>query len=160
VAKSLELFDELVRLDRPRVVLSSSASLYATVDGFEVDERSPLNPLSPYARTKLMMEQILEGVAQATELRALILRHSTPVGSDADLELGVYAGLPSTSWVSWSLPPGACDAFTVAGTEHPTRDVTGIHDYVHVWDLAQTHVAAVEQFDKALETGWASQALS
>ena len=67
VAKSLELFDELVALGKPRVVFSSSASLYATVDDFEVDEQSPLDPPSPYARTKRMVEQILEDMAEATE---------------------------------------------------------------------------------------------
>ena len=56
VAKSLELFDELVWLGKPRVVLSSSASQYAVVDDFEVDETSPLDPPPPYARTKRMME--------------------------------------------------------------------------------------------------------
>jgi UDP-glucose 4-epimerase len=151
VAKSLDLFDELVRHDRPRVVFSSSASVYATVDGFEVDESSPLSPPSPYARTKLMTEQILEDMAQATELRALILRYFNPVGSDPDLESGVYA--PEPSHVLGQLvmaATGLRDAFTVTGTEHPTRDGTGIRDYVHVWDLAQAHVAVVEQFDKAL----------
>ena len=64
VAKSLELFDELVQLGKPRVVFSSSASLYGVVEGFEVDEESPLDPPSPYARTKQMMEQILQDMAR------------------------------------------------------------------------------------------------
>src|ERR1044071_4172154 len=66
VAKSLELFDELTALGKNRVLFSSSASLYATKDGFEVTEEDPLAPTSPYARTKLMMEQVLVDVAAAT----------------------------------------------------------------------------------------------
>src|SRR4051794_27057320 len=60
VAKSLELFDQLERLGKPRVLFSSSASLYAVKDDFEVTEQDPLSPGSPYARTKRMMEEVLE----------------------------------------------------------------------------------------------------
>ncbi|QWZ08105.1 UDP-glucose 4-epimerase GalE [Nocardioides panacis] len=151
VAKSLELFDELVALGKPRVVFSSSASLYGTVDDFEVDEQAPLDPGSPYARTKWMMEQILQDMAEATELRALILRYFNPIGSDPDLESGVYARTPSHVLGQLVLAAtGRREAFAVTGTDHPTRDGTGLRDYVHVWDLAQAHVAAVEQFDDAL----------
>ena len=74
VAKSLELFDQLVKLGKPRVLFSSSASLYATVENFEVVEDSPLDPPSPYARTKHVMEMALTDMAAATDLRAIILR--------------------------------------------------------------------------------------
>jgi UDP-glucose 4-epimerase len=151
VAKSLELFDELVNLGKPRVVFSSSASLYATVEGFEVDEQSPLDPPSPYARTKHMMEQVLTDIAAATELRAVILRYFNPIGSDPDLESGVYAREPSHVLGQMTMAAlGQRDAFAITGTEHPTRDGTGIRDYVHVWDLAQAHIAAVEHFDEVL----------
>src|SRR4051794_25008887 len=95
VAKSLELFDQLERVGKPRVLFSSSASLYAAKEGFEVDESDPLDPPSPYARTKHMMEQVLVDMAAATELRAIILRYFNPIGSDPDLESGIYAKEPS-----------------------------------------------------------------
>src|SRR5680860_1031755 len=79
VAKSLELFDQLVKVGKPRVLFSSSASLYATVENFEVDELAPLDPASPYARTKQMMEMALTDMASATSLRAIILRYFNPV---------------------------------------------------------------------------------
>src|SRR4051795_1900545 len=60
VAKSLELFDQLEKLGKPRVLFSSSASLYAVKDDFEVSEDDPVDTSSPYARTKLMIEQVLE----------------------------------------------------------------------------------------------------
>jgi UDP-glucose 4-epimerase len=151
VAKSLELFDELVRLGKPRVVFSSSASLYGVVDGFEVDEQSPLEPSSPYARTKHMIEQVLQDMARATDLRAVILRYFNPIGADPDLESGVYARVPSH--VLGQLvraATGQSEAFTVTGVDLPTKDGTGIRDYLHVWDLARAHVAAVERFDAVL----------
>ena len=94
VAKSLELFDELTALGKNRVVFSSSASLYALVEGFAVDEGAPLDPPSPYARTKRVMEMVLQDMSAATELRAIILRYFNPIGSDPDLESGVYVREP------------------------------------------------------------------
>jgi len=153
VTKSLELFDDLVRLGKPRVVFSSSASLYATVEDFEVDENAPLDPPSPYARTKRVMEMALSDIAAATDLRAVMLRYFNPIGSDPDLESGVYVREPSHVLGQLVLAAqGQKDAFTITGTDHPTRDGTGIRDYIHVWDLARAHVQAVEAFDKVLAT--------
>ncbi len=153
VAKSLELFDQLTRLGKPRVLFSSSASLYAMVENFEVTEESPLDPPSPYARTKRMMEQVLTDMAAATDLRAIILRYFNPIGSDPDLESGIYDRVPSHVLGQLVMAAqGLKDAFTITGVDHPTRDGTGIRDYVHVWDLAQAHVVAVEQFDQTLAT--------
>jgi UDP-glucose 4-epimerase len=151
VAKSLEMFDQLAVLGKPRVLFSSSASLYATVPDFEVTEQSPLAPGSPYARTKLVMEMALADIAAATDLRAVILRYFNPIGSDPDLESGIYVREPSHVLGQLVLAAqGRKDAFTITGTEHPTRDGTGIRDYIHVWDLARAHVAAVERFDDVL----------
>ena len=153
VTKSLELFDQLVKLGKPRVLFSSSASLYATVDDFEVDENAPLDPPSPYARTKRVMEMALTDMAAATDLRAIMLRYFNPIGSDPDLESGIYAREPSHVLGQLVMAAmGQKDAFTITGTEHPTRDGTGIRDYIHVWDLAQAHVQAVERFDHVLAT--------
>ena len=126
--------------------------LYATPSvGFEVTEDDALAPGSPYARTKRMMEQVLEDMAVATELRAIILRYFNPIGSDPDLESGIYAKEPSHVLGQLVMAArGQKDAFTITGTEHPTRDGTGIRDYIHVWDLARAHVRAVEQFDEVI----------
>ena len=151
VAKSLELFDQLLALGKPRVLFSSSASLYAMKTGFEVTEEDPLDPPSPYARTKRMMETVLEDIAAATDLRAVILRYFNPIGSDPDLETGIYAREPSHVLGQLVMAAqGLKDSFTITGTEHPTRDGTGIRDYIHVWDLAQAHVRAIEAFDEVI----------
>ena len=156
VAKSLELFDELDALGKTRVLFSSSASLYATKDDFEVTENDPLDPQSPYARTKRMMEEVLQDMAVATDLRAIILRYFNPIGSDPDLESGIYAKEPSHVLGQLVMAArGKKDSFTITGTEHPTRDGTGIRDYIHVWDLARAHVRAVEQFDEVISAAGA-----
>lgn len=151
VAKSLEMYDELVALGRPRILFSSTASLYALKPEFEVTEDDPVDPTSPYARTKRMMEQILEDMSRATDLRAIILRYFNPIGADPDLETG-YHLKDATHVVPLMAQTalGMRESFTITGTDLPTRDGTGIRDYIHVWDLARAHVRAVEQFDAAL----------
>jgi UDP-glucose 4-epimerase len=160
VAKSLELFDELNALGLHRVLFSSSASLYAPKEGFEVVEEDPLDPASPYARTKLMMELVLRDLAAATGLRAIILRYFNPIGSDPDLESGIYAKEPSHVLGQLVMAArGIKDSFTITGTDLPTRDGTGIRDYIHVWDVARAHVRAVEQFDEVLGIAAASSTI-
>lgn len=146
VAKSLELFDALADLGKPRIIFSSSASVYAPAAGFEVFEHSPVAPASPYARTKLQMEQVLTDLAAAGRVQALILRYFNPIGSDPQLRSGVHLREPShVLGQLLRAALGQQEAFTLTGTDLPTRDGTGLRDYVHVWDLARAHVAAVER---------------
>lgn len=151
VCKSLELFKHLEELGYPRVVFSSSASIYDTVPGFRVTEDSPLKPNSPYARTKYMMEMVLEDLARATRLRGIALRYFNPIGADPQMRSGLHVREPSHvlgRLVDTAL--GKIPYFQITGTDYPTRDGTGIRDYIHVWDLAMAHVRAVERFDEAL----------
>ncbi|KRB77753.1 UDP-glucose 4-epimerase [Nocardioides sp. Root190] len=151
VTKSLEMFDELTALGKPRIIFSSTASLYALKPDFEVSEGDPVEPTSPYARTKRMMEMVLEDLARASDLRAVILRYFNPIGADPDLASG-YHLRDATHVVPLMAQTalGFRDTFTITGTDHPTRDGTGIRDYIHVWDLARAHVRAVEEFDSVL----------
>ena len=152
VARSLELFDELRRLGKPRLVFSSSASVYAPTTEFEVFETSPVQPQSPYARTKRMTELVLEDLGAAGALRALVLRYFNPIGADPGLRFGMHVREPSHVLGQLVLAArGQRDRFQVTGTDYPTRDGTGLRDYIHVWDLALAHVAALEQFDAVLE---------
>ena len=152
VCKSLELFRYLDDLGFPRVVFSSSASLYDAVPGFKVTEASPLNPSSPYARTKYMMELVLSDLAHATNLRGIALRYFNPIGADPEFRSGIHVKEPSHvlgKLVDTAL--GKLPEFQITGTDWPTRDGSGIRDYIHVWDLAKAHVAAVEKFDEVLK---------
>ncbi|RIH84597.1 UDP-glucose 4-epimerase [Meiothermus luteus] len=151
VCKSLELFKTLEELGYHRVVFSSSASIYAAVPGFKVTEEAPLAPASPYARTKHMMEQVLQDLAQATRLRAIALRYFNPIGADPKLRTGIHVREPSHvlgRMVDVAL--GKLSEFVITGVDWPTRDGSGIRDYIHVWDLALAHLRAVERFDEVL----------
>ncbi|MCX7783413.1 MAG: NAD-dependent epimerase/dehydratase family protein, partial [Meiothermus sp.] len=130
----------------------SSASIYDAVPGFKVTKTSPLKPSSPYARTKYMMEMVLEDLCKATPLRGIALRYFNPIGADPKLRSGIHVREPSHvlgKMVDVAL--GKLPEFTLTGVDWPTRDGSGIRDYIHVWDLAMAHVKAVEQFDAVMQ---------
>lgn len=152
VAKSLDLFQNLVELGQTRVVFSSSASIYDASPDFRVTEDSPLRPGSPYARTKYMMEMVLEDLCHATELRGIALRYFNPIGADPGLRSGSHVEAPShVLGRIVEAARGRLPVFEITGTDWPTRDGSGLRDYIHVWDLALAHVRAVEDFDAVLE---------
>ncbi|MEZ0579071.1 UDP-glucose 4-epimerase GalE [Nocardioides sp. MH1] len=149
VVGTLDLAEALLAGGVRDLVLSSSAAIYAPQADLTVDESSPWHPVSPYARTKAMAEQVLADLATATDLRVLSLRYFNPVGADPRLRTGPRPG--ATHALGRLLEARRTGMpFAVTGTDHPTPDGTGIRDYVHVWDLARAHVAALERFDVAL----------
>jgi len=148
VSKSTEFFKILVDRGISGVVFSSSASIYSVVENFKVTEDSPLAPQSPYARTKFMMEMVLKDFATAYGLRGIALRYFNPIGADPKLRSGIH--VRDFSHVVGKLVDcarGKLPKFEVTGVNWPTRDGSGLRDYIHVWDLARAHVAAVEKFN-------------
>jgi UDP-glucose 4-epimerase len=149
VAKSLELFRTLNRLNHKRVVFSSSAAIYDVVPGFMVTEESPLKPSSPYARTKYMMEMILKDFCSAYGMKGIALRYFNPIGADPKMRSGIHVKEPThVVGKLVDTAQGKLKEFQITGTDYPTRDGTGIRDYIHVWDLARAHVNAVTNFDQ------------
>jgi len=150
VGKSLTLFNTLKENGCKRLVFSSSASIYDVVPGFMVTETAPLNPLSPYARTKYMMEMILRDFCIAYGMQGIALRYFNPIGADPQFRSGLQIQKPSHAIGKLvDVQLGNIPQFTITGTDYATRDGTGIRDYIHVWDLAQAHIRAVENFDQA-----------
>ncbi len=148
VGKSLELFRTLNKLGQKRVVFSSSASVYDVTPDFMVTEGSPLNPTSPYARTKYMMEMVLRDFCSAYGMQGIALRYFNLIGADPKMRSGLQSKMPTHilgKLVQVAL--GELPCFEITGTDYPTRDGTGIRDYIHVWDLARAHVKAVTDFD-------------
>ena len=126
--------------------------MYAPSTNLVVTEDSPMAPASPYARTKLMMEQILGDIAVAGGLRGVVLRYFNPIGANPDLSSGVHARVPSHVLGQLVMAAnGMIEAFSLTGTDFETRDGTGLRDYVPVWDLARAHVAALERFDQIVD---------
>lgn len=150
VTKSLELFSNLNSLGCKNIIFSSSASIYDDVEDFMVTEESPLNPRSPYARTKYMMETILRDFCTAYGMKGIALRYFNPIGADPKMRSGVHIQFPSHvlgKLVDAAL--GINSTFYITGVHYATRDGSGIRDYIHVWDLAEAHVKAIEGFEDA-----------
>lgn len=148
VTKSIDLADALVRHGVRRVVFSSSASVYAPTADFLVTEDSPLGPQSPYARTKAMMEWVLEDVARTGALNVLLLRYFNPLGADPQLRTGQQIADPTHVLGRIMNADLRGEPFTITGTDWPTPDGSGLRDFIHVWDLARAHVAALEHIDR------------
>jgi UDP-glucose 4-epimerase len=153
VAKSIDFIEHVRRNGCQRYLFSSSAAIYRPGDDFSVDETSPIEPASPYARTKAMMEDILADTAAATDLRALSLRYFNPIGADPAMRTGLQIRRPSHALGKLIEAYQAGEEFLITGVDWPTRDGSGIRDYIHVWDLARAHVQALRRFDEILPPG-------
>ncbi|WP_030060500.1 UDP-glucose 4-epimerase GalE [Streptomyces novaecaesareae] len=160
VAKTVELLDSLQRLGCTRVVFSSSASIYAPTPDARVDESCPVDANSPYARTKQMMEQVLQDWTRgegAECQRVIALRYFNPIGADPQLRTGLQDLNPTHALGKLIEAHTTGAPFTVTGVDWETRDGSGIRDYVHVQDLAAAHVAALLRFDGVIAPGAADR---
>ncbi len=129
------------------IVFSSSAAVYGEPSVIQVDEATPLGPISPYGLSKLMGEQILSSAAHATQpLRSIALRYFNVVGADESGLLGETITPASQNlWpIILKVAQGDMESLTVFGNNHPTPDGSCQRDYVHVSDLARAHVRAIE----------------
>ncbi|MFJ2095491.1 UDP-glucose 4-epimerase GalE [Streptomyces sp. NPDC087901] len=160
VTASLELVGHLLRNGCRRMLFSSSASIYRAGADFTVDEGSAHAPQSPYARTKSMCEAMLADIAAAQPLRVLSLRYFNPIGADPKLRTGLQLRRPSHALGMLISAHEAGIPFRITGTDWPTRDGSGIRDYVHVWDLAAAHVSALQRFDRLFTEGATSRAIN
>ncbi|WP_296140465.1 UDP-glucose 4-epimerase GalE [uncultured Tessaracoccus sp.] len=149
VSKTVKLLESVQRAGVHRFLFSSSASIYAPDENFVVTEESPLAPGSPYARTKFMVEMVLEDFAASSDVRMISLRYFNPIGTDPQFRSGQQLEHPTHVLAKLLEAWTNKETFTVTGVEWPTRDGSGIRDFIHVWDLAQAHVAAIEHFDEA-----------
>ena len=147
VAKSLDFVTHLLRSGCRRLVFSSSASIYAAREDLTVDEDSAIAPQSPYARTKAVCEAMFADIATAGLFRVLSLRYFNPVGADPKMRTGLQLRRPTHALGKMIQAYEEGAPFLITGTDWPTRDGSGIRDYIHVWDLAAAHVTALTRFD-------------
>jgi UDP-glucose 4-epimerase len=146
VAKSLEFAAHLLRNGCARLIFSSSAAIYRASEDLSVDEDSPIDPQSPYARTKAVCEAMFADIAASQPLRVLSLRYFNPIGADPKMRTGLQLR-PTHALGKIIQAAREGTPFLITGTGWPTRDGSGLRDYIHVWDLASAHVAALTRFD-------------
>ncbi len=157
VAGSNTLFDALERSAVGRVVFSSSAAVYGTPESNPIDEDAALHPESVYGETKLMVERMLHWFDATVGVRSVSLRYFNAAGASSDGVIGEdFAITQNLVPLLMKAVLGKGPALELFGTDYPTADGTAVRDYIHVEDLAEAHVLALEH----LEGGGATTAIN
>lgn len=151
VVYSQNLLEAMVAHDVKRLVFSSTAAVYASKNS-PLEENDPLGPANVYGETKLMIETMIHWYASQLGLRYAVLRYFNACGAMLDTNGQAIRGeahQPETHLIPLTLqvPLGQRDTIKIFGTDYPTVDGTCVRDYIHVEDLAQAHVLAVEALD-------------
>lgn len=128
-----------------RFIFSSTAAVYGIPADGLAREDSPLNPINPYGTSKLMSEWMLKDLGAASDMRYVVLRYFNVAGSDPQGQIG------QSTRKATLLIKVACEAavgkrphISIFGTDYPTQDGTGVRDYIHVEDLADAHLKALD----------------
>ena len=142
--KSRALIESAVKRGVKHFIFSSTAAVYGMAGTEPVPENAPLNPLSPYGRSKLMTETMLADASAAHDLRYVALRYFNVAGADPRGRTGQSTrGATHLIKVASEAALGKRDHLDVYGTDYPTPDGTCIRDYIHVTDLVTAHAAAL-----------------
>jgi len=143
---TLQLLDKLIELDVKKFVFSSSAAVYGIPnnnEGICYDDKNVERPINPYGQTKLMVEKILQDYHKAHGLKSISLRYFNAAGADPEAEVGELRELET------HIIPLAINAsmqgkeFNIFGDDYNTPDGTCVRDYIHVMDLADAHIKAI-----------------
>ncbi len=154
VANTLNLLNAMVRHGVNRFIFSSTAAIFGEPQYVPVDEDHPKAPINPYGLSKWMVEQILADFDHAYGMRSVCLRYFNAAGADPDGQLGPrFEGITNLIPVVLKAASGKRANVTVFGRDFDTPDGTGVRDYIHVTDLCQAHLRALDR----LEAGGASE---
>ncbi|MDB5557272.1 MAG: galE [Enterovirga sp.] len=144
-AKARNLIETAIRSGVKNFIFSSTAAVYGETSSEPVSEDTPKNPVSPYGRSKLMTEWILEDASRAHDLRYVALRYFNVAGADPAGRIG--QSTPAATHlikVAAQTALGQRPALEVFGTDYPTRDGSCLRDYIQVSDLANAHLSALD----------------
>lgn len=149
VAATINLLDAMVRHNVKYFVFSSTCATYGQPDKMPITEDMPQKPINPYGASKLMVERILEDYETAYGLHSVCLRYFNAAGDDPDGEIG-ESHTPETHIIPLILDAalGKRESIKVFGTDYDTKDGSCIRDYIHVLDLADAHIRALEYMKK------------
>ena len=148
---SISLFSVMSKRVVKNIIFSSSAAIYGESSIVPIKEDTPPAPINPYARSKLIIEQILQDVQIADPVwRIILLRYFNPVGAHESGLIGEDPqGIPNNLMPCISqVAVGRRKKINIFGNDYPTSDGTGVRDYIHVMDLVEGHVAALKKIEK------------
>lgn len=151
VINTLNLLEAMRAAEVRRLIYSSTAAVYGIPAKNPIDEAAPLAPINPYGASKAMIEQALADLSAATDFRYAALRYFNVAGADPGGRIG-QSYREATHLITRALKTakGEYPRLAVYGTDYPTPDGTCIRDYIHVDDLADAHLLAL---DRLIETG-------
>jgi len=148
ITGTLILLDLMKKYGCKKIVFSSSATVYGAPKTVPIKEDFPLSTTNPYGSTKLMIEQILKDVCVSDkDFSAIILRYFNPIGAHKSGLIGENPnGIPNNlmPYIA-KVAIGELECLSVFGNDYPTKDGTGVRDYIHVVDLAKGHVKALNK---------------
>ncbi len=151
ITGTLVLCDVMMEHGVKDIVFSSSATVYGDPHKVPITEDFPLHATNPYGHTKLMMEQVLTDVQTAnSDWNVALLRYFNPVGAHESGEIGEDPnGIPNNllPFIA-QVAVGRLEKLSVFGNDYPTRDGTGVRDYIHVVDLAIGHLRALDKLSE------------
>lgn len=154
VVGSIKLFEAMQKAGIKKIVFSSSATVYGDPGVVQYKEDTPLKPINTYGQTKLMIEDILRGLKKSdTSWSIAILRYFNPLGAHQSGLIGEDPkGTPNNlmPYIA-QVAMGLREKLFIFGNDYPTSDGTGLRDYIHVEDLAEGHIAALNKIDVALD---------
>lgn len=142
----LQLLHCCNKFDVHYLVFSSTCTVYGEPEQLPVNESHPINPMSPYGKTKAIGEQIIRDFVGTHRLQAMTLRFFNPVGAHPSAEIGEFPrGVPSNLLPYMAQTAAGQHPFLrIWGDDYPTPDGTCVRDYIHVCDLAEVHLKALE----------------
>lgn len=154
VVGTMNLLDAMVATGVRRFVLSSTCATYGEPDRLPITEDLPQAPINPYGTTKLIDEWLLRDYHRAHGIEAIALRYFNAAGADPEGRIGEDHD-PETHLIPLVVQTaqGRRDRLKVFGDDYPTPDGTCIRDYVHVTDLAEAHVLALESIERGPAQG-------
>lgn len=137
-----------------KLVFSSTCATYGNPQFTPITEKHPLQPINPYGRSKLMVEQIISDFSMAYGLEAVVLRYFNAAGADQETQIGENH-TPETHLIPSIIQTalGLRDEIVVYGTDFESRDGSAVRDYIHVEDLADAHVAALKAPSATINLG-------
>ena len=146
VVSSINLLEYMLKYQVYNIVFSSSCSVYGIPDLGYIAENAATNPINPYGRSKLIIEFILQDFAKAYGLNYIILRYFNAAGSDLSGEIGEDHN-PETHLIPSIVRHllGLAEKVVIYGDDYQTKDSTCVRDFIHVSDLANAHIKALEQ---------------
>lgn len=153
VTNTQNLLDAMVKHGVLNFIFSSTAAIFGEPEYVPIDEKHPMNPINPYGRTKLIVEQMLDDYDRAYGMKSVALRYFNAAGADPETRIG-ERHVPESHLIPLVLQAasGRRESISIFGQDYDTPDGTCIRDYIHICDLCDAHLLAIKALQSSHES--------